>query len=82
MVIVGYISEIGSPEILYQDAGTTRSCENKYPNVSSSICANFIQIPINDTQQFQLVEISTPNYLMLCEVEVFAGNVDTLLVSC
>jgi len=38
-------------------------------------------MPINNTQQFQLVKISTANYLMLCEVEVYAGIVSMWLVS-
>ena len=76
MSIVGYIIETGSSEILYQDAGTTNSCMNSYPNVGTSICADVILILINSTQPFRLVKISTSDYLMLCEVEIFAGNVD------
>ena len=72
MSVEGYNSETGSPERLYQDAGTETSC-NSYTNVGTSICADVIQIPINNTQQFQLVKISTSDYLTLCEVEIFAG---------
>ena len=73
------ISGIISPSLtrveLYRDVGTTTSCgPHNFGVVGTSICGDVLLIHIISTQQFQFVHLSTPSYLVLCEVEIFAGK--------
>jgi len=67
-----YGISMGDPVILHQDALTKTKCI-RYESQGSDICGDVIDIPVNNTSPFQYVKITTPNYLTLCEVEVFAG---------
>jgi len=45
----------------------------------TSVCDDVILIPINSGTEVQFVEISVyNNFLTLCEVQVFAGNFNTI----
>jgi len=60
------------PVLLHHDASTKKTCIS-YASQGSEICGDVIDIPVDNTSPFQYVKITTPDYLTLCEVEVFAG---------
>ena len=62
----------GGPVLLHQDASTMTKCIS-YVSQGSDICGDVIDIPVNNMTAFQHVKITTPDYLTLCEVEVFTG---------
>jgi len=78
MVINGSFSEADGEEVLFRDTSTIDDCSGKYTNTDYIICLDIINITVSNNQSLQFVKISTTDYLMLCEVEVYAGN-DTLV---
>jgi len=74
MVISGSISTDGNGTELYRDLSNVADCTGKYTNVAYPVCLDMIRIPISNDQSWRYVKISTTDYLMLCEVEVFAGK--------
>jgi len=61
---------------LYHDNGPKTSCGlNDYNNTGTSICGDVLRIPFDNTHLSHFVKISTPSFLNLCEVEIFAGSV-------
>ena len=74
MFVYGYASPHGPQERLYTDAGNVSSCgPNNYIYNGTNICADVLLIPITSQHRLHMVGIATNNYLNLCEVEVFAG---------
>ena len=67
-----YGLSMGDPVLLHEDTSTKTECIS-FVSQGSDICGDVIDIPVNNTSPFQSVKITTPNYLTLCEVEVFAG---------
>jgi len=66
---------IATAEQLYIDNGTVSSCgDTNYDLNGTNICGDVLLLPIKKTNPFQFVSITTPHYLTLCEVEVFAGK--------
>jgi len=80
MVISGSSSQAGSEEVLFRDTSNIDGCKENYTNPDYIVCLDIININVSNNQLLQYVKISTTNYLMLCEVEVYAGN-DTLVCS-
>ena len=74
MVINGSTSTDGSETELYRDKSNVENCTGKYTNPAYTVCQDIIAIPISSDQSWRYVKISTTDYLMLCEVEVFAGK--------
>jgi len=74
MVITGSISADGNGTELHRDESNVIDCSGKYTNQSYPACLDIIMIPVFSDQSWRYVKISTTNYLMLCEVEVFAGK--------
>jgi len=70
------ISGANNPSVeeveLYQDTGTTVSCQY-YGTTGTSPCDDVLMIPVTSTQLFRYVKISVPDYLNFCEVLVYAG---------
>ena len=60
---------------LYHD---TKGCVTG--GVGPSVCDDVIKIPILKHQPVRYVKILTSNYLMLCEVQVFAGMLVVFIV--
>jgi len=57
------------------DAAKTNCTSDNARSFGSSVCDDVIQIPVNSGTDVQVVQISVFNdYLTLCEVQVFAGN--------
>jgi len=73
MVITGSSTAGGRTE-LYKDKSNINDCTGKYTNTSVPVCNDTILIPLSN-KYVRDVLIATTNYLMLCEVEVFAGEV-------
>jgi len=69
--------------LLYQDTSNITSCTSGMnQSEGTSPCDDVLLIPIDTTQLFQFIKISTPNYLQLCEVQIFAGKYyDQVVVS-
>jgi len=74
MVITGSTSSDGKGTELHRDQSNVSDCTRKYTNQAYPVCQDIIAIPISSDQSWQHVKISTIDYLMLCEVEVFAGK--------
>ena len=82
MVINGSTSTDGSGTELYRDQSNVKNCTGKYTNTAYPVCLNIITIPISSDQSWRYVKISTTDYLMLCEVEVFAGKPSDIKLIC
>ena len=63
---------MGDPVLLHEDTSTKKTCIS-YDSQGSAICGDVLDIPVNNMPPFQYVKITTPDYLTLCEVEVFTG---------
>jgi len=72
MRITGTSSQNESETQLYQDTTTIKDCST-YPEYGTSVCSDVITLPIDITERVRYVKISVLNWLMLCEVQVFAG---------
>ena len=72
MRVFGYTGEPRTYEELYRDNGKTTYC-GSYGREGTNICDDLLAIPINSTNTYHTVGIETPNFLTLCEVEVFGG---------
>jgi len=73
MKITGKESSSGAKVLLYQDLTDITTCTS-FGTEGTHPCDDILLIPINNTQRFQLLEISVEDYLSLCEVLVYAGN--------
>jgi len=74
MMITG-IEADNTETLLYQDTSNIRRCGvNDYIFVGTSVCSDIITISITSDRLLRYIQISTTNYLHLCEVEVFAGE--------
>ncbi|WAR24790.1 SVEP1-like protein [Mya arenaria] len=56
---------------LFEDYHVASSCSNSYYERGADVCADVIEIEINPAKQLRLINITTPNFLTLCEVELF-----------
>ena len=65
--------------VLHQDTSNVDDCDGKYTDPAYPVCQDVIQIPITSSLSWRSVKISTKDYLMLCEVEVFAGRFSNCL---
>jgi len=74
MVITGSTSIDGNGTELHRDQSNVANCSGEYTNQAYPVCQDIIMIPISSDQSWRYVKISTTDYLMLCEVEVFAGK--------
>jgi len=74
MLIIGSTSPHGKGTVMHQDVSYVYDCDGKYTNPAYPVCQDIIPIPITSSLSWRYVTISTNNYLMLCEVEVFGGN--------
>jgi len=72
MHITGTSSQDDSETQLYQDTSTIKACFT-YPESGTSVCSDVITLPVGITERVRYVNISVLNWLMLCEVQVFAG---------
>jgi len=74
MIITG----IGADNLetqLYQDTSSITKCgNNDYIDVGTSVCSDIITISISSDRLLRYIQISTTDYLNLCEVQVFAGK--------
>jgi len=67
----------GNGVILYKDGSTKTSCSS-YPDEGTHVC----RIPIETDSAVQHLIIATnASLLILCEVEVFAGNTVYFLIA-
>ena len=73
MVITGSISTDGNRTELHRDMSNVTDCFGKYTLPAFPACLDIITVPISSDQSLRYVKISTTDYLMLCEVEVFTG---------
>ena len=80
MVITGSTSTDGSGTELHRDQSNVADCTGKYTDPAYPVCLDIITIPISSKQSWRYVKISTTDYLMLCEVEVFAGKLFYILL--
>jgi len=71
--VFGYTGEPRTYQELYRDDGNATYC-SYYWKEGTSICDDVLAIPVNGNTTYQTVGIETPNFLTLCEVEVFGGN--------
>jgi len=75
MFIFGYVDHTNIKETLYQDPGNVTTCgRSNYVGEGTSICDDVLVIPIDSTYLYHIVGIATPDYLNLCEVQVFGGK--------
>jgi len=74
MVITGSTSTVGNGTELHNDKSNVKNCAGKYTDQRYPACLDNIMIPMSSDQSWRYVKISTTDYLMLCEVEVFAGK--------
>jgi len=74
MLITGSSSEAGSEVVLFHDTSNIENCSGKYTDTNKIVCLDTIDITVSNNELLQYVKISTTDYLMLCEVEVYAGN--------
>jgi len=59
---------------LHRDKSNVSDCTGIYTNPAHPVCLDIIRIAISSDQSWRYVKIATTDYLMLCEVEVFAGT--------
>jgi len=64
----------GDGKELYKDASNKEECFDTFPNEGLDVCSDVIAIPVHGSSA-QNLNISTADYLTMCEVEVFAGMV-------
>jgi len=74
LVITGSTSAGESGTELHRDQSNVTDCTGKYTNIAYPVCLDIIWIPKSNDQLWRYVKISITDYLMLCEVEVFAGK--------
>jgi len=74
IVITGSTNRYGSGAVLHRDQSNVDDCDGKYINQTYPVCLDIIAIPVTSNQSLRYVKIATTDYLMLCEVEVFAGK--------
>jgi len=79
MKITGSNTPLVDEVTLYQDDGTIESCPD-YGLEGTSPCDDVLLLPVTNTQLFQYVMISVPDYLNFCEVLVYAGNIVRLII--
>ena len=64
--------------LLYQDSSNITNCGDNdymYIEIGTSVCSDIITISkITSDRLVRYIQISTTNYLHLCEVEVCAGE--------
>ena len=61
---------------LYKDTLSKTSCSNTdYKDSGTDVCSDVITIELAGKDLVRYFKISTTDYLMLCEVEVFAGKI-------
>ena len=58
---------------LYKDSSSLTDC-TVYKTSGTDVCSDIITIELPGNYLVRYMKISTDDYLMLCEVEVFAGN--------
>jgi len=81
MWIIGTTVTNGSETLLYQDTSNVRNCSGHYVPSGLSVCSDIMTIPISGHHLVRFVAIYTANFLMLCEVQVFAGKTNTLTIN-
>jgi len=65
---------LGSVEVsLYRDDGDATTCSDA-KSFGSSVCDDVVLIPVNSGTEVQYLTIAVNNFLMLCEVQIFAGT--------
>jgi len=61
----------GDGHLIYEDH-SRKHCHLPFPPEGTDVCSNVIRIPFNATS-VRILNISTDDYLTLCEVQVFGG---------
>jgi len=75
MIIKGSNSARDQETQLYQDPLPVISdCNGHYPASGTSVCSDVIHLTVENDALVRYINISTANYLNICEVEVFAGK--------
>ena len=73
MVINGSVDNGGDAIILYEDKTSSHQC-SEYREYGDHVCDDVILVPVNSQQKVRYITISSAAFVMLCEVQIFAGK--------
>ena len=73
MVINGSVDIGGDVIILYKDNTSLGYC-SEYREYGDHVCDDVILVPVKSQQRVRYLTVSAKEYVIVCEVQIFAGK--------